>query len=159
MIKDEFEMDKGKAVPAPSFSRIYKLRSVENTGSFTWHGYAIALLRKVDNADVYQLAKEFHNSLIQERKYANNILIPKTESLKDTSIRINPFLNNTLIPKLNLNNNILLSAHGNSIRAIMKVIQNINDEEISNIDIPTGKPILIKYSCETKKFENFKYLN
>ena len=63
LIKDEFEMDKGKAVPAPSFSRIYKLRSVENTGSFTWHGYAIALLRKVDNTDVYQLAKEFHNSL------------------------------------------------------------------------------------------------
>ena len=102
---------------------------------------------------------EFHNSLIQERKYAKNILIPKTESLKDTSIRINPFLNNTLIPKLNLNNNILLSAHGNSIRAIMKVIQNINDEEISHLDIPTGKPILIKYSCETKTFENFKYLN
>ena len=63
LIKDEFEMDNGKAVPAPSFSRIYKLRSVENTGSFTWHGYAIALLRKVDNTDVYQLAKEFHNSL------------------------------------------------------------------------------------------------
>ena len=104
-------------------------------------------------------SEEFHNSLIQERKYADNILIPKTESLKDTSIRINPFLNNTLIPKLNLNNNILLSAHGNSIRAIMKVIQNINDEEISNLDIPTGKPILIKYSSETKKFENFKYLN
>ena len=86
-------------------------------------------------------------------------MIPKTESLKDTSIRITPFLNNTLIPKLNLNNNILLSAHGNSIRAIMKVIQNINDEEISNLNIPTGKPILIKYSCETKTFENFKYLN
>ena len=55
---------------------------------------------------------DFHNSLIHERKYADNILIPKTESLKDTSIRINPFLNNILIPKLNLNNNILLSAHG-----------------------------------------------
>ena len=41
----------------------------------------------------------------------------------------------------------------------MKVIQNINDEEISNLDIPTGKPMLIKYSCETKTFENFKYLN
>ena len=41
----------------------------------------------------------------------------------------------------------------------MKVIQNINDQEISNLDIPTGKPILIKYSSKTKIFENFKYLN
>jgi len=115
--------------------------------------------RRSFNTRPPESSDEFHNSLIQERKYADNILIPKTESLKDTLIRINPFLNNTLIPKLNLNNNILLSAHGNSIRAIMKVIQNINDEEISNLDIPTGKPILIKYSCETKTFENFKYLN
>ena len=115
--------------------------------------------RRSFNTRPPESSDEFHNSLIDERKYADNILIPKTESLKDTSIRINPFLNNILIPKLNLNNNILLSAHGNSIRAIMKVIQNINDEEISKLDIPTGKPILIKYSSKTKTFENFKYLN
>ena len=63
LIKDEFEMDNNKAVPAPSFSRIYRLKSVENTGSFTWHGYSIDLLRKVDNTAVYQMAKEFHSSL------------------------------------------------------------------------------------------------
>jgi len=45
------------------FSRIYKLSSVENSGSFTWHGYRVSLLRKVDNASLYQLAREFHNSL------------------------------------------------------------------------------------------------
>jgi len=65
LIKDEFETDPKtqKAVPAPSFSRIYKLTSVENSGSFTWHGYKIALLRKVDNIVLYQMAKEFHSSL------------------------------------------------------------------------------------------------
>jgi len=65
IIKDEFETDPKtqKSIPAPSFSRIYKLNSVENSGSFTWHGYKVSLLRKVDNAAIYQMAREFHNSL------------------------------------------------------------------------------------------------
>tara|TARA_R100000656_G_scaffold102491_1_gene74560 strand:- start:24 stop:788 length:765 start_codon:yes stop_codon:yes gene_type:complete len=65
LIKDEFETDPKtqKAISAPSFSRIYKLTSVENSGSFTWHGYKISLLRKVDNVALYQVAKEFHSSL------------------------------------------------------------------------------------------------
>jgi len=45
------------------FSRVYKLNSVENSGSFTWHGYNISMLRKVDNAGIYQMARDFHNSL------------------------------------------------------------------------------------------------
>ena len=53
----------GKSVPAPMFSRVYKLNSVENSGSFTWHGYNVNLLRKVDDAGIYQMARDFHNSL------------------------------------------------------------------------------------------------
>ena len=65
IIKDEFETDPQtkKSIPAPSFSRIYKLNSIENSGSFTWHGYKVSLLRKVDNTAIYQMAREFHNSL------------------------------------------------------------------------------------------------
>jgi len=67
LMQDQFESDPktNKNVPAPMFSRIYKLNSVENSGSFTWHGYRVSLLRKVDNASVYQMAREFHNSLKQ----------------------------------------------------------------------------------------------
>ena len=50
-------------MPAPRFSRIYKLNSVENSGSFSWHGYSVSLLRKVDDASLYQMAKEFYSSL------------------------------------------------------------------------------------------------
>jgi len=73
IIKDEFETDPQtkKSIPAPSFSRIYKLNSVENSGSFTWHGYKVSLLRKVDNASIYQMAKEFHNSLKKSSAAAN----------------------------------------------------------------------------------------
>ena len=65
LMEDQFENDPktGKAVPAPMFSRVYKLNSVENSGSFTWHGYNINLIKKVDDAGVYQMAKDFHNSL------------------------------------------------------------------------------------------------
>ena len=68
----QFEIDPKtkKAVPAPIFSRIYKLSSVENSGSFTWHGYKVSLLRKVDNAGIYQMAKDFHNSLKASQKKA-----------------------------------------------------------------------------------------
>ena len=65
LMEDQFEINPktNKSVPAPMFSRVYKLNSVENTGSFTWHGYNINLVKKVDDAGVYQMAKDFHNSL------------------------------------------------------------------------------------------------
>jgi hypothetical protein len=65
LIEDQFEIDSktNKSVPAPMFSRVYKLNSVENSGSFTWHGYNINLVKKVDDAGIYQMAKDFHNSL------------------------------------------------------------------------------------------------
>ena len=65
LMQDQFENDPktNKAVPAPMFSRIYRLSSVEHSGSFTWHGYKVSLIRKVDSANLYQMAKDFHNSL------------------------------------------------------------------------------------------------
>ena len=65
LMEDQFENDPktGKAVPAPMFSRVYKLNSVEQTGSFTWHTFNVNLLRKVDDAALYQMARDFHNSI------------------------------------------------------------------------------------------------
>ena len=65
LMQDQFENDPktNKAVPAPMFSRIYRLSSVEHSGSFTWHGYKVSLVRKVDSANLYQMAKDFHTSL------------------------------------------------------------------------------------------------
>ena len=78
LMQDQFEADPktNKNVPAPMFSRIYKLNSVENSGSFTWHGYRVSLLRKVDNASIYQMAREFHSSL----KKSNAAVEKKEES-------------------------------------------------------------------------------
>ena len=66
LMEDQFETDPktGKSIPAPMFSRVYRLRSVENAGSnFSWHGYNITMVKKVDNVGLYQMARDFYNSL------------------------------------------------------------------------------------------------
>ena len=66
LMEDQFETDPktGKSIPAPMFSRVYRLKSVENAGSnFSWHGYNITMVKKVDDVGLYQMARYFYNSL------------------------------------------------------------------------------------------------
>ena len=63
MMKSISEKGKNGTFNPPSFSHIYQLRSTEVTGNFTWYGYNVKLLRKVDNVDLYQQAKSFHTSI------------------------------------------------------------------------------------------------
>ena len=75
LMENEFENDPntGKSLQAPTFSRIYKLGSVENSGSFTWHGYNVSMVRKVDNAGLYQMARDFYNSLKNSQQKAATV--------------------------------------------------------------------------------------
>jgi len=83
--------------------------------------------------------------------------IPDTESLKDTYQRVIKFFNAEL--KKNLGNkNILISAHGNSIRALCKHLFIIGDNEISKLEIPTGNPLLIQFDKKSK-ISKCKYLD
>jgi 2,3-bisphosphoglycerate-dependent phosphoglycerate mutase len=68
--------------------------------------------------------------------------LPCTESLKDTLNRVLPCWNETIGPKLGEGKNILISAHGNSIRALVKHFDNISDEDIAGLNIPTGIPLV-----------------
>ena len=81
--------------------------------------------------------------------------IPDTESLKDTYERVIKFYSNEIEQKLS--ENILISAHGNSIRALCKYLFNLNNNEISKLEIPTGNPLLIE--LENSKISNCKYLD
>ena len=83
--------------------------------------------------------------------------IPNTESLKDTYQRVIKFFNAELKKKLG-NKNILISAHGNSIRALCKHLFNIGDNEISKLEIPTGNPLLIQFDKKSK-ISKCKYLD
>jgi len=81
--------------------------------------------------------------------------IPDSESLKDTYERVIKFYNKEIQNKTA--ENILISAHGNSIRALCKYLFNLNDNEISKLEIPTGNPLLIE--LENGKIANCKYLD
>ena len=83
--------------------------------------------------------------------------IPDTESLKDTYERVLEFYKQEIENKIS-NNNILISAHGNSIRALCKYLFNLDENQISKLEIPTGNPLLINL-YENKKITDCKYLD
>ncbi len=68
--------------------------------------------------------------------------LPCAESLKDTLNRVLPYWNKTIVPKLMEGKEVLISAHGNSIRALVKHLDSISDEDIVGVNIPTGIPLV-----------------
>lgn len=79
--------------------------------------------------------------LSQDRRYAG-VKVPATESLKDTIARVLPYWDARIVPELKAGRRVLISAHGNSLRALVKHLSNIPDEEITGLEIPTGQPIV-----------------
>jgi 2,3-bisphosphoglycerate-dependent phosphoglycerate mutase len=76
-----------------------------------------------------------------DRRYAG-IEVPRTESLKDTIARALPYYNAEIAPALKAGKRVLVVAHGNSLRGIIKYLSNITDDEIVGLEIPTGRPIV-----------------
>jgi len=77
----------------------------------------------------------------RDRRYAG-IEVPRTESLKDTIARALPYYDAEIAPALSAGQRVLVSAHGNSLRGIIKYLSNISDEDIVGLEIPTGEPII-----------------
>ncbi|HOV84194.1 MAG TPA: 2,3-diphosphoglycerate-dependent phosphoglycerate mutase [Paludibacteraceae bacterium] len=71
--------------------------------------------------------------------------LPLTESLKDTVARILPYWENNILPTLKEKNEILVVAHGNSLRGIVKVLKNISDQDIVGLNLPTGIPYVFEF--------------
>jgi 2,3-bisphosphoglycerate-dependent phosphoglycerate mutase len=91
--------------------------------------------------------EELFNSMRKDKLF-NDIpedKLPKSESLKDTTERLTPFIKNIFLRDISSDKNIIISAHGNSLRALIKYIENISDEDILKLEIPTGKPIIMKF--------------
>ena len=76
--------------------------------------------------------------------------IPDTESLKDTYERVLPYFKKEILSKLEDNKNIIISAHGNSLRAICKYLFKLNEDNITKLEIPTGNPLFISFNDKHK---------
>ncbi len=81
------------------------------------------------------------------------------ESLKDTFLRVVPYFENHLKVDIVSKKRVLISAHGNSLRALIKYLCEISDEKITELEIPTGVPISISLDPETMKASEYQFLN
>ncbi|WP_310533297.1 2,3-diphosphoglycerate-dependent phosphoglycerate mutase [Novosphingobium sp.] len=101
---------------------------------------------------VLEAGSEF--DLARDLRYAG-IAIPSTESLKDTIARVLPYYESSIVPHLRAGSTVLVSAHGNSLRALVKHLSGISDEDITSLEIPTGQPIVYELDDELKATERY----
>jgi len=87
----------------------------------------------------------YHPINIEAYKNVPQENIPDAESLKDTYERVFPYFKKEILSKLENGKNILISAHGNSLRAICKYLFNLNEDKITKLEIPTGNPLYISF--------------
>ncbi len=81
--------------------------------------------------------------------------IPLTECLKDTVARVLPFWNESMAPAIKAGKRIVVAAHGNSIRALIKYLDNISDDEIVGINIPNGIPLVYELDADLKPIRHY----
>ena len=92
--------------------------------------------------------------LRSDPRYAG-IAIPQSESLKDTIARVLPYYESAIAPQLRAGETVLISAHGNSLRALVKHLSGISDEDISGLEIPTGQPIVYELDNDLAALERY----
>ena len=102
---------------------------------------------------------EYHPS--KDKKYAHidPSVLPTGESLKMTCERVLPYFEDQVVPFIRANNNVIISAHGNSLRAVLKELFDVADEDIPGFEFPTGNPLLIEFEEGTLNIKSAKYLD
>ncbi len=81
--------------------------------------------------------------------------LPLTENLTRTINRVLPFWNNTITPAIRRNEKVIICAHGNSLRALIKYIDNLTDEEVTLLEIPTGAPLVYELDDEMNSIRHY----
>jgi len=93
----------------------------------------------------------------RDRRYANvpKQDLPLTESLKDTVARFLPYWHATIAPAIKSGQRVLIAAHGNSLRALVKYLDNVSDRDIVELNIPTGIPLVYELDDNLKAVRNY----
>jgi 2,3-bisphosphoglycerate-dependent phosphoglycerate mutase len=121
----------------------------------------IPIYQSVDLAERYygdlqglnkaETMKKYGEAQVHIWRRSYDINPPHGESLKDTCERTIPYYKKNILPELQAGKNVLIVAHGNSLRSITKYVENISDEEIPNVEIPTGVPIVYTFDSQMKE--------
>jgi 2,3-bisphosphoglycerate-dependent phosphoglycerate mutase len=84
--------------------------------------------------------------------------LPRTECLKDTVVRFMPYWHDSIVPSLKAGKRVLVAAHGNSLRALVKELEGISDDDIVGLNIPTGIPRYYRLDDQMRPVEEARYL-
>lgn len=92
-----------------------------------------------------------------DRRYADltNAELPLTECLKDTVARFLPYYHGTIVPEIKAGKRVIIAAHGNSLRALVKYLDNISDDDIIALNIPTGVPLVYELDDNLKVIQHY----
>ena len=93
------------------------------------------------------------------RYRAAGVAVPATESLKLTLERVTPYFEAEIVPRLRTGRPLLVSAHGNSLRALVKILFDVSDDDIVQLEIPTGNPLLLEFAEGAIKPKTARYLD
>jgi len=103
--------------------------------------------RSYDTPPPYLTEEDERNPrLLTEYRAVNMALLPLAESLKDTIARAIPYFESVIKPDMLAGKRVLIAAHGNSIRALVKYFENMSEGEIMDVNIPTGAPLVYEFS-------------
>ncbi|MBU0752464.1 MAG: 2,3-diphosphoglycerate-dependent phosphoglycerate mutase [Gammaproteobacteria bacterium] len=80
---------------------------------------------------------------------------PHTECLKDTVARFLPYWHDTIAPMVKSGKSVIVAAHGNSLRALIKYLDNISDADIVNLNVPTGQPLVYELDADLKPIKSY----
>ena len=94
--------------------------------------------------------KEWGEKQVHIWRRSYDVPPPGGESLKDTADRVLPYFNNSILPKIMQGENILVAAHGNSLRSLVMQLDNLSKEEVVALEIPTGAPIIYSFDRNEK---------
>jgi 2,3-bisphosphoglycerate-dependent phosphoglycerate mutase len=121
------------------------LQGLDKAQTVAQHGEAqVKIWRRSYDIPPPPLAESDARHPCHDARYAgvDAAQLPATESLKDTLARVLPLWNSELAPKLRAGQNVLVAAHGNSLRAMVKMLDNVPESQIVELNIPTGVPLL-----------------
>jgi 2,3-bisphosphoglycerate-dependent phosphoglycerate mutase len=120
------------------------LTGLNKTETAARHGAEqVKIWRRSYDVPPPEMAADSEFDFSKDRRYAGAVL-PRTESLKTTLDRVQPYWEGEIAPRLGSGEIVLVAAHGNSLRAIVKLIYAVSDEAIVGVEIPTGNPLVIE---------------
>ena len=115
----------------------------------------VKLWRRSSNVRLPELSKDDPRYPGNDPKYAGIDNLPTTENLEDTIVRVVDYFENEIKKELLSGKNIIIAAHGNSLRALMKYLDNLNEEEVLALELKTGSPICYELDDNLKPIRHY----